>query len=147
MYIVCRGARALLFPAILAFHGPRVERRLCLDVSTPLAWKGLGGWQGSKGDKKWINVSLSHSLIYFKSKPYLHTAHRQALSAPTSIEIFKTINAVQRQPERVWDKLLLCETEPGPCQSFLFLRAGQRHERKTFSRTLSCKKKNDDPFF
>lgn len=97
------------------------EHCLSLDLSTQFerAW----GWQGSKGDKKWINVSLSHSLIYFKSKPYLHTAHRQASSAPTSIEIFKTINAVQQQPERVWHKLLLCETKPDLCQSFFFWAA------------------------
>lgn len=39
-------------------------------------------------------------------------AHREALSALTSIEIFKTINAVQRQPEPVWHKLLLYEEKP-----------------------------------
>lgn len=66
--------------------------------------QGAGGGggtrcRGGRGDKKWIRVSLSHSFIYFKSEPYLHTAHRQALSAPTSAQIFKTISAVQRQPE------------------------------------------------
>lgn len=62
-------------------------------------WWWGGGGRGGKGDKKWISVSLSHSLIYFKSEPYLRTALGQALSAPTSAEIFKTINAVQQQAE------------------------------------------------